>query len=179
MASTVTAANSHGRALHTRTTSSRALTGWGRRTLAMAAHHANSPRARVVVRASAQRATWLPGLDPPAHLDGTLPGDYGFDPLGLGEEPAALKWYVQAELVHCRFAMAGVAGILFTDLLRVSGIKDLPVWFEAGAAKYDFANTTALFFVQLLLMGFTSRGRNIHRARGCACRFTARGGWQW
>ncbi|KAF8779909.1 hypothetical protein HU200_002178 [Digitaria exilis] len=159
MASTVTAANSHGRALHTRTTSSRALTGWGRRTLAMAAHHANSPRARVVVRASAQRATWLPGLDPPAHLDGTLPGDYGFDPLGLGEEPAALKWYVQAELVHCRFAMAGVAGILFTDLLRVSGIKDLPVWFEAGAAKYDFANTTALFFVQLLLMGFAETKR--------------------
>jgi light-harvesting complex I chlorophyll a/b binding protein 5 len=27
-----------------------------------------------------------------------------------------LKWYVQAELVHCRFAMAGVAGILFTDV---------------------------------------------------------------
>lgn len=45
-----------------------------------------------------------------------LPGDYGFDPLGLGEEPADLKWYVQAELVHCRFAMAGVAGILGTDV---------------------------------------------------------------
>jgi hypothetical protein len=27
-----------------------------------------------------------------------------------------LKWYVQAELVHCRFAMAGVAGILGTDV---------------------------------------------------------------
>lgn len=118
MASAVTAANSHGRALHTCAASSRprALTGWSRRTLAVPAHRAPSPRARVVVRASAQRATWLPGLDPPAHLDGTLPGDYGFDPLGLGEEPASLKWYVQAELVHCRFAMAGVAGILVTDV---------------------------------------------------------------
>lgn len=48
--------------------------------------------------------------------DCRLPGDFGFDPLGLGEEPEALKWYVQAELVHCRFAMAGVAGILFTDV---------------------------------------------------------------
>jgi light-harvesting complex I chlorophyll a/b binding protein 5 len=38
-------------------------------------------------------------------------------------------------------------------LLRVSGNSDLPVWFEAGAAKFDFANTTALFFVQLFLMG--------------------------
>jgi hypothetical protein len=52
--------------------------------------------------------------------DCRLPGDYGFDPLGLGEEPASLKWYVQAELVHCRFAMAGVAGILFTDVSCLS-----------------------------------------------------------
>jgi len=51
-----------------------------------------------------------------ASLNCRLPGDFGFDPLGLGEEPAALKWYVQAELVHCRFAMAGVAGILVTDV---------------------------------------------------------------
>jgi len=42
---------------------------------------------------------------------------------------------------------------LALQLLRVSGNSDLPVWFEAGAAKFEFANTTALFFVQLLLMG--------------------------
>lgn len=46
----------------------------------------------------------------------SLAGDYGFDPLGLGEDPESLRWYVQAELVHARFAMAGVAGILFTDV---------------------------------------------------------------
>lgn len=46
----------------------------------------------------------------------SLAGDFGFDPLGLGEDPASLKWYVQAELVHARFAMAGVAGILVTDV---------------------------------------------------------------
>jgi light-harvesting complex I chlorophyll a/b binding protein 5 len=33
-------------------------------------------------------------------------------PQGLGKDPEALRWYVQAELVHCRTAMAGVAGIL-------------------------------------------------------------------
>ncbi|CDJ26372.1 unnamed protein product [Triticum aestivum] len=44
-----------------------------------------------------------------------LPGDYGFDPLGLGKQPKDLKWYVEAEIVHCWFAMAGVAGILGTD----------------------------------------------------------------
>lgn len=49
-------------------------------------------------------------------LFNSLAGDFGFDPLGLGEDPESLRWYVQAELVHCRFAMLGVAGILLTDV---------------------------------------------------------------
>uniref|UniRef100_A0A0F7GYN8 Chlorophyll a-b binding protein, chloroplastic n=1 Tax=Pelargonium citronellum TaxID=73188 RepID=A0A0F7GYN8_9ROSI len=113
---------------------------------------------RTVVRAQ-ERPTWLPGLDPPPYLNGALVGDYGFDPLGLGEDPETLKWYVQAELVHCRFAMAGVAGILLTDFLRVTGISNLPVWYEAGAVKYGFASTRTLFMVQMLLMGFVETKR--------------------
>ncbi|XP_030950286.1 photosystem I chlorophyll a/b-binding protein 5, chloroplastic [Quercus lobata] len=105
------------------------------------------------------RPTWLPGLDPPPYLDGSLPGDFGFDPLGLGEDPESLKWYVQAELVHARFAMLGVAGILLTDLLRVTGISNIPVWYEAGAVKFKFANTETLFIVQLILMGFVETKR--------------------
>ncbi|CAL5383710.1 unnamed protein product [Camellia sinensis] len=115
----------------------------------------------VVVQAQ-QRPTWLPGLDPPAYLDGSLAGDFGFDPLGLGEDPENLKWYVQAELVHARFAMAGVAGILVTDrakLLRVTGISNLPVWYEAGATRFQFASTRTLFIVQLILMGFVETKR--------------------
>ncbi|PON94184.1 Chlorophyll A-B binding protein [Trema orientale] len=74
-------------------------------------------RSRTLVVAQAQvRPTWLPGLDPPPYLDGSLAGDFGFDPLGLGEDPESLRWYVQAELVHARFAMLGVAGILLTDV---------------------------------------------------------------
>ena len=34
--------------------------------------------------AGADRPMWLPGSKAPAHLDGTLPGDYGFDPWNLG-----------------------------------------------------------------------------------------------
>ena len=29
---------------------------------------------------------------PPAHLDGSLPGDFGFDPLNLGVNKEALDW---------------------------------------------------------------------------------------
>lgn len=112
-------------------------------------------KTRAFVARAQARPTWLPGLDPPPHLDGrysliyyiflihplifificfslicflvlfsylvclgmnSLAGDYGFDPLGLGEDPDSLRWYVQAELVHARFAMLGVAGVLFTDV---------------------------------------------------------------
>lgn len=51
-----------------------------------------------------------PGSTPPAHLVGKLPADFGFDPLGLGSDPAKLKWNVESELVHSRWAMAGEQG---------------------------------------------------------------------
>ena len=38
--------------------------------------------------------------------------DFGFDPLNLGKNEVALKWYQQAELQNGRWAMLGVAGIL-------------------------------------------------------------------
>ena len=49
-----------------------------------------APAARSVrVRAEAK---WLPGSQAPAHLNGTLAGDQGFDPLGLGVDADRLKW---------------------------------------------------------------------------------------
>jgi hypothetical protein len=79
----------------------------------------------------------------------SLPGDYGFDPLGLGRDPAALKWYREAELIHGRWAMAAVVGIFIGQ-----GWSGVP-WFEAGAdpaavAPFSFGS---LLGTQLLLMG--------------------------
>lgn len=142
-----------------------------------------------VQAASSNRPSWFPGSKFPAHLDGSLPGDHGFDPFNLGVDPAKLKWcvwcrvwgaawrntpgcpaasrwqpqrqqaahaagcnaagrapgltvpllvpcclvclvvvvapadrYQQAELVHCRFAMLGAAGILVPDLFHSIGL---------------------------------------------------------
>jgi hypothetical protein len=36
--------------------------------------------------------TLNPGAAPPSWLTGTLPGDRGFDPMGLGADPKALAW---------------------------------------------------------------------------------------
>ena len=40
----------------------------------------------------------------------SLNSDYGFDPLGLGEVPANLERFREAELLNARWAMLGVAG---------------------------------------------------------------------
>ena len=64
---------------------------------ALATRGSVSARRSVAVRAAA-RDLWLPGSTAPAHLDGSLPADFGFDPLGLGANKDNLKWFVQAEL---------------------------------------------------------------------------------
>lgn len=67
-----------------------------------------------------------------AHRDGTLVGDFGFDPLNLGQDPELLRWNVQAELVHGRWAMLAVAGIMFTGIEAAAGLDvpqvRLPCW---------------------------------------------------
>merc|ERR1711871_1096173 len=62
----------------------------------------------------------LPFLQAPAHLDGTLPGDRGFDPFGFGSNREAMFTQREAELKHGRLAMLAMVGwpaaeILHTD----------------------------------------------------------------
>eukprot|EP00746_Dinoflagellata_sp_MGD_P154442 gnl/MRDRNA2_/MRDRNA2_84808_c3_seq1.p1 gnl/MRDRNA2_/MRDRNA2_84808_c3~~gnl/MRDRNA2_/MRDRNA2_84808_c3_seq1.p1 ORF type:complete len:214 (-),score=17.54 gnl/MRDRNA2_/MRDRNA2_84808_c3_seq1:543-1097(-) len=47
-----------------------------------------------------------------------MAGDFGFDPLRLGTEQELLKWFREAELQHCRWAMIGVTGILVGEIVR-------------------------------------------------------------
>lgn len=106
----------------------------------------------------ADRPVWFPGTTPPEWLDGSLPGDFGFDPLGLGSDPELLKWFAQAELMHSRWAMLAVAGILIPEWLESLGFLDNFNWFDAGSREY-FADPTTLFVVQLALMGWVEGRR--------------------
>jgi len=112
----------------------------------------STPRARVVC-AAAGRTTWLPNITPPKYLDGSLAGDFGFDPLGLGADPQRLKWYTEAEKTNGRWAMMAVAGILGQELLGVT-----PEFWNAGAKDYGvpMAPLTAIEFV---IMGFLETKR--------------------
>lgn len=77
-----------------------------------------------------------------------MPGDFGFDPLGLGTQGEdRLKWYAEAEKTNGRWAMMAVAGIMGQELLGVS-----PKWFEAGGKEYD------IDFLPLLAIEFATLG---------------------
>ncbi|KAF8365184.1 hypothetical protein HHK36_005951 [Tetracentron sinense] len=104
------------------------------------------------------RPLWFPGTSPPHWLDGSLPGDFGFDPLGLGSDPESLRWFAQAELMHGRWAMLAVAGILIPEWLESLGFIENFSWYDAGARQY-FADPTTLFVVQLALMGWVEGRR--------------------
>jgi|TARA_B100000767_G_scaffold266167_1_gene283176 hypothetical protein len=124
-----------------------------------------------------------------------MPGDYGFDPLGLGkirlqakpkfpftthtsslfasyihvrllfvidlfittagEDKAALEWYQQAELMHARWAMLGVAGMAAPEILGNPLVDGpLPNWAEAPFFDGYVADANTLFVVQMFMMNW-------------------------
>jgi len=111
--------------------------------------------ARVVAVTAASRPVWFPGSPPAEHLDGSAPGDYGFDPLGFSADPEMAKWMAQAELMHCRWAMLGAAGILLPNAATAAGAGDLPLWTEAGeVVNGSISNGLTLFWMQMILMNW-------------------------
>ncbi|XP_042482343.1 chlorophyll a-b binding protein CP29.2, chloroplastic-like [Macadamia integrifolia] len=50
-----------------------------------------SPK-KTVSKSSTNRPLWFPGAKAPEYLDGTLVGDYGFDPFGLGKPAEYLQF---------------------------------------------------------------------------------------
>jgi len=71
----------------------------------------------------------------PSYLTGKLAGDRGFDPLGLGADEGRLKWYAEAEKTNGRWAMAAVAGILFTEATGVGAFLFLSFCFFFSSAS--------------------------------------------
>ncbi|KAL7153279.1 hypothetical protein ABFS83_04G156600 [Erythranthe nasuta] len=104
-------------------------------------------------KVEAKKGEWLPGLASPDYLSGSLPGDNGFDPLGLAEDPENLKWFVQAELVNGRWAMLGVAGMLLPEVLTSIGLINVPKWYDAGKSEY-FASSSTLFVIEFILFHY-------------------------
>eukprot|EP00227_Mantoniella_beaufortii_P014043 CAMPEP_0197590976 /NCGR_PEP_ID=MMETSP1326-20131121/12406_1 /TAXON_ID=1155430 /ORGANISM="Genus nov. species nov., Strain RCC2288" /LENGTH=332 /DNA_ID=CAMNT_0043156297 /DNA_START=51 /DNA_END=1049 /DNA_ORIENTATION=+ len=84
------------------------------------------------------RKLYLPGgllsldTDVPSYLNGSLAGDYGFDPLKLGEDGKIEKYRI-AEVIHARWAMLAIPGMLIPEALGIPG----GVWTETGKVFLD------------------------------------------
>lgn len=48
---------------------------------------------------------------------------YGYDPLGLGQDPAQVEKYRANELIHARWAMLAAAGIIIPEGLQVQLLR--------------------------------------------------------
>jgi len=91
----------------------------------------------------ADRVLFLPGGlldrdDVPAYLDGSLAGDYGYDPLGLGDSTEQVAKYREYELLHGRWAMLGAFGAILPEAIDSFG-GDVPgaVWWQTGAVQLN------------------------------------------
>ena len=117
------------------------------RVTAVALANARAPVPRGLATRREERDMWLGAMTvPPPHLDGSVPGDQGFDPLGLGVDPARLAWYQEAELAHGRWAMAAVVGVVAAEAVGAAP------WWSVGAAPSRALPVNALLAIQFSSM---------------------------
>ncbi|CAL9046753.1 chlorophyll a-b binding protein 8, chloroplastic-like [Musa acuminata AAA Group] len=124
------------------------------------------------VKQGADRQLWFASKQSLTYLDGSLPGDYGFDPLGLSDpegtggfiEP---KWLAYGEVINGRYAMLGAVGAIAPEIFGKLGWippeTALP-WFKTGvfppAGTYNYwADPYTLFVLEMALMGFAEHRR--------------------
>lgn len=104
---------------------------------------APSTSSRSGLRMVGDKSPAIPFDKRPAALDGTLPGDAGFDPAGFTNNPPrqwliggperSLKWYREAEIVHGRVAQLAVLGNLIPSWYHFPGNQ------AVGVAENAFA----------------------------------------
>lgn len=71
----------------------------------------------------------LPFVPRPALLDGSIPGDRGFDPFNFAADANALQWYRSSEIKHARLAMLAAVGWPLAELFHkgIASTLNLPV----------------------------------------------------
>merc|ERR1712127_833242 len=77
----------------------------------------------------------LPFAKRPANLDGSFPGDVGFDPFGFGgDSKESLTYMREAEIKHGRLAMLAAVGWPIAELFdkSIAAVFDLPTMLASG-----------------------------------------------
>jgi light-harvesting complex I chlorophyll a/b binding protein 1 len=112
-------------------------------------------------------AEWLPGNPRPPYLDGSAPGDFGFDPLGLGEVPENLERFKESELIHARWAMLAIPGVLIPEALGYGNWVSAQKWAATpgGQATYlgnpvPWGTLPIILAVEFIAIAFVESQRN-------------------
>jgi hypothetical protein len=84
-----------------------------------------------------------------------MPGDVGFDPLGLSSAGIPLGWMREAELKHGRVCMLAVVGWIAADIgLRAPGLPaDSPLMSVTSFTAHDAAVKQGSMIVLLIFCG--------------------------
>jgi light-harvesting complex I chlorophyll a/b binding protein 3 len=116
---------------------------------------------------------WFASNQSLGYLDGSLPGDFGFDPLGVYEPDGkgfalSPSWLQYSEVIHARWAMLGAVGCIAPEILGALGFipaDTAVVWFRSGvippAGSYEqyWSDPYTIFFVEVILMQFAELKR--------------------
>jgi len=120
-----------------------------------------------------KNGVWLASEQSLSYLDGSLAGDYGFDPLGVYDPEAqggviTQDWLRAAEIIHGRYAMLGAAGCVAPEFLaKLHFIPESTgiVWYKAGvigplSEGFNYwSDPYTIFFGQIVLMQFAELRR--------------------
>jgi len=97
--------------------------------------------------------SWCPGAARPAYLDGSMVGDYGFDPLGLGKDPKTLARFQECEIISGRWSMLGAAGVIGVEAMGYGSWLDAPVaaqqTYMGNAVPFDLPTLLGIEFVAM------------------------------
>lgn len=69
----------------------------------------------------------LPFLEQPKKLDGSIVGDFGFDPLGFTETLNDMNYVRAAEIKHGRVAMLATVGFVLTQYIHILTPESDPI----------------------------------------------------
>ncbi|KAL8218244.1 hypothetical protein R6Q57_021617 [Mikania cordata] len=115
-------------------------------------------------------ADWMPGQPRPPYLDGSAPGDFGFDPLRLGEVPENLERFKESELIHCRWAMLAVPGILVPEALGLGNWVKAQEWaaVPGGQATYlgnpvPWGTLPTILAIEFISIAFVEHQRSMEK----------------
>mmetsp|Transcript_25794 Transcript_25794/g.55262 ORF Transcript_25794/g.55262 Transcript_25794/m.55262 type:complete len:314 (+) Transcript_25794:198-1139(+) len=120
-----------------------------------------------------KNGVWLPSEQSLSYLDGSLAGDYGFDPLGVYDPEAqggviTQDWLRSAEIIHGRYAMLGAAGCVAPEFLaKLHFIPESTgiIWYKAGVIGplsegfHYWSDNYTVFLAQIFMLQFAELRR--------------------